>query len=219
MLRLTDSETKMLLAQPETGMGYQIVEGTTRDDKKKRGIAYNAELFFEENESRSMLRTESYSKVLNLAAKSSGEFKSLQVLSRSTAPISLTERKAAIAKGGPAKDQPIEKTKAGEVFKRFSAYQNDNRRRSDGSWSAGTYATTEEDAKNVKTGKEAVARYALPNPDPACYVFTGRPDKDTSIQRGTVEPAFGQPGGGIEVIFPNGTQPNTVTGPVQIPKE
>jgi hypothetical protein len=50
-------------------------------------------------------------------------------------------------------------------------------------------------------------------------VFTGRPNKDTEIQKGTVEPAFNQPGGGVEVIFPKGTQPTTVTGPQEIPKE
>jgi len=44
----------------------------------------------------------------------------------------------------------------------------------------GSYATTEADAKNVKTGKEAVARYALPNPDPASYVYTIKP-KPTPI--------------------------------------
>jgi hypothetical protein len=69
----------------------------------------------------------------------------------------------------------------------------------------------------VKTGTEAVARYALPNPQPASNVFTGKPDKDTVIQKGTVAPDFGQPGGGVEVFFKNGTQPKTVTGPVHIP--
>src|SRR6266700_7231504 len=39
----------------------------------------------------------------------------------------------------------------------------------------------------------------------------------TDIQRGIVEPAFGQPGGGVEVIFTNGTQPKTVTRPMKIP--
>jgi hypothetical protein len=219
MLRLNEAETRALLLQPETGMGYQIVEATTHQDKVQRGIVYNAELFFGADESRSVLRTASYPNVLKLAKYSTGDFKFLRVLSRTDAPIQLTERKAALAKGKPAKDAPVEKTKAGDVFKRFSAYKNDLRVRADGSWSNGTYATTEEDAKNVKTGKDAVARYALPNPDPACYVFTGRPDKDTAVQRGTVEPAHGQPGGGVEVIFPNGTQPNTVTGPVEIPKE
>jgi ribosomal protein L35AE/L33A len=70
----------------------------------------------------------------------------------------------------------------------------------------------------VKTGKEAVERYAMPDPTPACYVFTGKPKKDTKIQRGTVEPAHGRTGGGVEVYFEDGTQPNTVTGPDVIPE-
>jgi hypothetical protein len=41
--------------------------------------------------------------------------------------------------------------------------------------------------------------------------------KDTVIQSGIVEPAYGQPGGGVEVIFTDGTQPKTVTGPDKIP--
>src|SRR5882672_5649269 len=127
MIRLTDTETRILKNQPETGMGYQLVEGTQFDNKTKRGIAYNAELFFEENESRSVLKTLSYPQVLREATRSTGQFKSLRVLSRSEAPITLSERKAAVAKAAPAKEAPIEKTKENEVFKRFSAYKNDNR--------------------------------------------------------------------------------------------
>ena len=118
-----------------------------------------------------------------------------------------------------ARDAPPEKTKADEVFIRFSAYENDNRRRSDGSWRDGTYATTEEDATSIKTGKDAVERYALPSPQPAAYVFTGRPREETEIQKGTVEAGYDRPGGGVEVMFPKGTQPNTVTGPVKLPDE
>jgi hypothetical protein len=57
----------------------------------------------------------------------------------------------------------------------------------------------------------------LPNPAPASYVFTGKPKKDTVIQRGIAQPAYGQPGGGVEVYFKNGTQAGTVTGPDKIP--
>jgi hypothetical protein len=64
---------------------------------------------------------------------------------------------------------------------------------------------------------DAVRRYALPNPAPASHVFTGSPEPGTDIQRGVAMPLFGQPGGGVEVIFPAGTQPFTVTGPVKIP--
>jgi hypothetical protein len=121
---------------------------------------------------------------------------------------------------GKTEDAPEEKTNAGEVFVRFSAYENDNRVRQDGSLRPGSYATTEEDAKNVKTGRDAVGRYALLNPQPASYRFTIRPEKDTVIQKGFVEPAYEQPGGGIEVIFKNGATPNTVTLPAdKIPDE
>ena len=71
----------------------------------------------------------------------------------------------------------------------------------------------------MRTGKEAVARYALPNPKPASNVFTIKPPKDTLIQHGIVEPANDPPGGGVEVLFKDGTQPGTVTGPEKIPDE
>ena len=70
-----------------------------------------------------------------------------------------------------------------------------------------------------RAGKAAVARYALPNPAPASNVFTIKPHKDTVIQHGIVEPANDQPGGGVEVLFRDGTQPGTVTGPDKIPDE
>ena len=222
-MKLNDAEIKSLLAQPETGMGYQIVEATLKDDKKEQGFAYNAELLFLGNETQGYLRSSSYTTVLKAAKSSGTKIKKLRVLTRETAAhhsggVWATSR-VLKEKAPPAKDAPIEKTKTDEVFKRFTAYENDNRRRPDGSWLAGTYATTEGDADKIKTGKDAVARYALPKPAPASYVFTGCPHKDTEIQKGTVEAANGQPGGGIEVMFTKGTQPNTVTGPVMIPEE
>ena len=105
------------------------------------------------------------------------------------------------------------------LFKRFTAYEHDPRITSDRRLLPGTYATTGEDAKNAPTGKAAVARYALPNPNPASNVFTIKPHKDTVIQYGIVEPAFGQPGGGVEVLFRDGTHAGTVTGPEKIPDE
>ena len=38
MFKLNGTESKDLLAQPETGMGYQIVEATLRDNTKQRGL-------------------------------------------------------------------------------------------------------------------------------------------------------------------------------------
>lgn len=215
MLKISSAHADYLLKQPETGMGYQTVEATTLDQKTRRGVALNAELLVFDGEDRTPLRTKTLRTLKEGARSSDLEIRSLRVLTRPA--MRTLERREALAKAGPAIEAPEEKTKEGEVFKRFVAYANDVRLRADGSWSPGTYATTEEDAKNVKTGTEAVARYALPNSSPASYVFTGKPKKDTVIQTGIVQPDFGQPGGGVEVYFKDGTQANTVTGPDKIP--
>lgn len=122
------------------------------------------------------------------------------------------------AKTAAAEDAPVTLTTAGEIFKRFSAYPNDNRITPGKGLTPGTFATTKEDADaHVRTGADAVARYALPNPKPASNVFTITPAADSELKRGTTQPAYGQPGGGVEVIFVNGLPDGTVTGPTTIP--
>jgi hypothetical protein len=222
MLKLNLTFQVQLLKQPESGMGYQIVEAVTAGHKTKCGIAYNAELLLFEEEPRAGLKAD-YKSLLAEARISTDEIKSLHVVTNTASTSSAYVLREASAryekKSRPAKDAPPEKTKEKEIFKRFTAYENDHRITSDGSLLPGTYATTEEDAKNVRTGKDAVARYALPNPKPASNVWTIKPRKDTLIQHGIVEPANGQPGGGVEVIYTNGTDPGTVTGPEKIPDE
>jgi hypothetical protein len=223
MLKLNLTLQCLLLNQHESGMGYQIVEAITFDNKIKRGIAYNAELLLFEEEPRRMFRTATFAQLLNEAKISTGEIKSLNVVTNTaSASPAFALRESASNCGkqtAPAKDAPIEKTKEKEVFKRFTAYENDHRITPDGKLLPGTYATTEEDAKHAPTGKIAVARYALPNPKPASNVWTIKPWKDTLIQSGIVEPANDQPGGGAEVIFTKGTNPGTVTGHEKIPDE
>lgn len=215
-----------LARQPESGMGYQLVEvQLAKSNRMEAGIAYNGELLVLADEPVIKLSRESFRAMVTRAPSATGEIKSLHVIQKSRA-YSLDARARELlglrtatssVGSGPASEAPEEETKEGEVFKRFVAYDTDFRLQSDGSWSDGTYATTEEDAKKVSTGSEAVRRYALPNPAPASYKWTGKPKKDTKIKRGTAQPAFGQPGGGAEVIFTKGTQPNTVTGPEKIP--
>ena len=223
MLKLNLTLQCLLLNQPESGMGYQIVEAVTADYKTKRGIAYNAELLLFDEESSRMFRTATFAQLLNEARISTDEIRSLRVVTSADSTASayvLHETSAHYErKSRPAKDAPIELTKEKEVFKRFTAYENDHRITSDGKLLPGTYATTEEDAKKAPTGKIAVARYALPNPKPASNVWTIKPRKDTLIQSGIVESANDQPGGGVEVIFTKGTDPGTVTGREKIPDE
>ncbi len=220
MYYLNEAQQQLLIHQPETGMGYQLVELTDMHYRRVVGVAYNAELVLTRDEPDqpaylrfmamgvALQRYGSAVRDVKLLSRDSMEYRALMV-GEARAPYS-TRR-------GPAKDSPVEATRIEEGFKRFSAYENDRRIRADGSLEPGTYATTEEDARHVRTGKEAVQRYALPNPEPAVNVFTIKPVSATPIQYGIVIPAYGQPGGGIEVIFTAGTTPRTVTGPDKIP--
>lgn len=217
-----------LKRQPESGMGYQLVEvQLAKSNRTTAGIAYYGELLVLADEPVVKIAgKESFRAIVMRAPSATGEITSLHVVQKSRAfaldarareSLGLKVASVATAGSGPASEAPEEDTKEGEVFKRFVAYDNDFRLQADGSWVPDTYATTEADAKNVKTGTDAVKRYALPNQAPASYVWTGKPEKGTKIKRGTVQPAYGQPGGGVEVIFTKGTQPGTVTGPEKIP--
>jgi len=124
------------------------------------------------------------------------------------------QAKASDAGAEPA---PVTLTTVGEVFKRFSPYAKDRRVTVGRGLVPHTFGTTKEDADaNVRTGADAVSRYALPSSKPASNVFTISPPQDTELKRGTVQPANNQPGGGVEVIFVNGSPDGTVTGPVVI---
>ncbi len=218
MMRLEQPLVASLLTQAESGMGYQLVDVERTDGARMRGIAYNAELVLFEDEPRTQLRLHAHESLVKAAQASRDVIESVRVRQEPTRPISAVLEKPAERKAPPeAKDAPVGSTEMEDVFKRFSAYAKDRRVRPDGCLLPGTYATTEADARNVRTGSEAVQRYALPNPAPASYVLTSQPDSKTPIQRGVVAAANGQPGGGVEVIFPNGTQANTTTGPATIP--
>ena len=122
------------------------------------------------------------------------------------------------AQSAAAEDAPVTLTIAGEIFKRFSPFANDRRVTAGKGLTAGTFATTKEDADaHVRTGTDAVTRYALPSPTPASKVFIINPGEDKDLKRGTTQPANNQPGGGVEVIFVNGLPDGTVTGPTTIP--
>ncbi len=213
MYRLSQEQARSLVHQPESGMGYQVVDAATADNKIKRGVVYNAELLtLDEDRQRDQIfmLTKSASEAVRTADNAVGRIKSLTVVRDSrTTVLSRRDVKAA----GGASEAEVEKTKESERFYRFSAFEDDRRVTADNSLVPETYATTEDDGNKVRTGNEAVERYALPNDDPASYRFTVRPLKDTKLKKGVVQPANGHQGGGVEVIFTEGTTKNTVAKP------
>ncbi len=213
MYRLTEDETNALLRQAESGMGYQVVDAVTPEFRTKRGVVYNGELLTLDEDragDRTILLTKSFTEALRTANNAVGKFRSLSVVPDPRTTV-LSKREASAA--GGASEAEISKTKRGDKFYRFSAFENDRRVTADRSLQPGSYATTEEDGAKVKTGTEAVERYALPNEDPASYRFAITPLENTATQTGVVQAANGHQGGGVEVIFTNGTTKDTVTLP------
>lgn len=220
---LNEDRQRELVTQPESGMGYQNVAIELRNGETRYGTAFNAEFLLYSGESPHLLQkiSEPGQRSLMLERNELGfgeGIRSLKVL-QSEADVStrIRESSSSTHRSSGASDAPEEELQEEERFKRFSAYANDRRVTASGALLPGTYATTEDDAKHVKTGRDAVKRYALPNPAPAVYVFTIDPPLRTKLKRGVAQPAYGQAGGGVEVIFVNGSPNNTVTGPAQIP--
>jgi hypothetical protein len=220
---LNEDLQRGLIAQPESGMGYQNVAIELRNGETRYGAAFNAEVLLYSGESPHLLEkiSEPNQRLLMLERNELGlgeDIRSLKVLQRE-GDLSTRVRESSSSRqsSSGASEAPVEELREEEKFKRFSAYANDRRVTASGALVPGTYATTEQDAKHVKTGRDAVKRYALPNPAPAVHVFTIEPPLRTRLRRGVAQPAYGQPGGGVEVIFVNGSPDRTVTGPAQIP--
>jgi len=219
VIKLTSPQLAELLDQPETGMGYQTVQVSYRDRRAPRiGTVLNAELLVWETERRTLLPTPFETLLKQARSEEATKFRSLEVLTNMRKEAgSVAETSTPADHEGPATDGDPEATEAGELFARFTAYQNDRRITPGKGLRPGTYATTEDDANNVATGSEAVERYALPDPKPAIFRFKIDPPQGTVLRRGTVRPAFGHQGGGVEVLFDNGTVDGTVSGPKVLP--
>ena len=222
---LNEDRQNELLAQPESGMGYQIVDIMLRDGSVRRGTAFNGEILLYSEEPLDGLKRviEPSRRFQMLERKELGlgeEIVELKVVATETQSASRVREGSDVEATSPstgANEAPEEGSQVDEEFKRFCAFANHRRVTATGGLSPGTYATTAADARQVDTGSDAVKRYALPNPNPAIYRFTITPPVKTALKRGVVQPAYGQPGGGVEVIFVNGSPNNTVIGPIQIP--
>jgi hypothetical protein len=206
-------------------MGFQIGSVVTMARVRYQGIILNASVFCPMDEyDRLSDLTHDYEYAIRSSTQLSISNISLEKRSfkniRKVSGIMLFSESGRMLKSdsytGPAKDAEISYTGSNEVFKRFSAYEDDRRITERKGLYPGTFGTTEEDAKCIKTGMDAIARYALENKMSANNVFTIKPPVKTKLQQGIVEPAYGEPGGGVEVIFVDGSPDNTVTGPIKI---
>lgn len=105
-----------------------------------------------------------------------------------------------------------------DEFVRYSTYANDRRIGPGDSLLPGTYVTSKMDADVAKTGFGNVGRYALPNPLPAVHRFDIVVPGGTAGLVGTVAPAFGQSGGGVEIELTSGAPPGSVKKRSRMPE-
>ncbi len=215
MFKLREENTKELIACPESGMGYQIVEANV-DDKKVTAFVFNAELLvrFEELPKINGREHEELLKEADMVKF----FKLVKVLpaTAGTPPPPGSELPPVAGDGLAPAPQLLRRTVAYEGFVRFSAYSNDRRIGSDGSLAKDTYATTIGDARFAVSGLAVAGRYALPNPSPAVYAYTIVSDADLWYRAGTARPANYQSGGGVEVLFSAGAPAGSAFKPYKI---
>jgi len=210
--KLSATQENDLLRQPETGMGYQIVEASkTGNYKREKFIVLNSEIVIEMNE----YESDNIYKVINegiASIKMSADYITLNavsVLNKNQFRSVVNEDKSKNEKG--AIDNPVENADGKEIFVRLSAFNNDRRvDKINNCLLPASYTTTMDDYTKCKTSNDdPVERYALPNNNKIKFAFHIQPKKTDSLQRGTVQPANGKRGGGKEAYFANGTSNGT----------
>ena len=185
LYRVEEEVRSFLVAQRESGMGYQLLQ---QNDVEGRILVLNAEIGV------------NVEHIHELAAdqEDRGE---LPPIDRNLPVLSIDLQSVTVITHGSYRSTSRE----GDVFVRYSAFENDRRIRKDGSVVRGTYVTTETDALHWPppygwSGLAVVGRYALPSPAPAIYRFLMEPSR-VSITCGTVTPAHGQSGGWCRSLF------------------
>ncbi len=213
LFELGKRSREALRKQPETGMGFQLVESATVLQSRNVWLALAGEYAVrldDDVETERWLRMRTAYEPLRFWFRGSKleqvEFHDVQVLMQRTT-VARGPHLAGIAHGAaPARSALVKKatTRSGDRFYRFSASSKDGRIEDESGDFPGTYATSARDWLMAPSGFAAVGRYALPNVQPASYVYEIVPRPDTEIHVGTVAPGYGQAGGGVEVYFPSG---------------
>ncbi len=200
--RVSDDDENRFAAQPETGMGFQVIRvGGARFVVLANLIVVRAESPEEFQQG-----------LLSLAEAAAGEIEEVRLDSfRLGGTLETIESRL---QSLPQYGQPplfpktalvVERKSAEpQAFVRYSARRRDPRvDPKTGSYKPGTYAVPWSEIPLVPSGFAAVGRYALPNPFAARRLY---PIITSSTPQliGAAAPNYGQAGGGVEVLFPQG---------------
>ena len=232
---LSSPAINSLLALPETGMGFQFVEAICLGSLRPL-IVFNSDLAVDisslnidigddpsiilNNGRRIIEALRGYRETI-ISAPQPHSFRLIG--SRIDDPSGLPVSKATQAQLAQSSSLVKRMTLTqNRTFHRFSAFYPDKRiNPQTGDFAAGTYATPDSEVPFAPTGFAAVGRFALPNNLPASYHYTIEAPTGTVVAFGTVAPAFGQAGGGVEAYFPESVVNQKVPPyePVKLPDE
>ena len=220
LLKLADKQLPSLSNLQETGMGFYIAKDSNH--KLYALLADGTALLLQQDNDYFSIQDLIAGKPLSEPTKSV----SIEVTwtesfeTRSIAAKALSALKISPSYCGTSSSFPLiatYKLAANTLFYRYLRSTTDPRFDSrSGELSAGTYLTTKLDADYANSGFAAVGRFALPIPLPACQIFQYEFTIGTLIEIGTVEPLFGQSGGGVEIRLPL-KSPAMVKGTSSVP--
>lgn len=217
-LSINEKAYRELLKLPESGPGFQIVDATFHGTRSTY-IIWNADYAIDLKEAPSLredlsganlgvwINEQALSEITIIAAPSLHDF------SLVGARISSSVITMGVGSSAPTASPPpstlVKKVNLGapRKFYRFSPFNNDRRiDQKTGDFLPGTYCCPESEIPFVPTGFSAVGRFALPSPRPASFKYEITADVGTDVLFGTVAPAYGQAGGGVEAYFSTGAR-------------
>ena len=210
--KLSALQENDLLNQPETGMGYQIIEASKAGSyTREKFLVLNSEVVIEMDG----YEDDNVRKVINegiFSIKANANYitlNAISVLNKNQFLNIVSEYKSENERG--AIENPVVNANGEEIFVRLSAFDNDRRiDKINKCLRPGSFTTTMEDYLKCKaTNDDPVERYALPNNDKIKFAFHIQPKKTDTLQKGTVQPANAKRGGGKEAYFANGTAAGT----------
>jgi hypothetical protein len=210
--KLSTTQENDLLRQPETGMGYQVIEASKAGSyTREKFLVLNSEVIIEMDRDES----DNVRKVINegiFSIKSRANYiilNSISVLNEKQFRNIFSESRSENERG--AIENPVENANGEETFVRLSAFDDDKRvDKVNKCLRPGSYTTTMDDYLKCKgTNDDPVERYALPSNDKIQFAFHIQPKKTDTLQRGTVQPANEKRGGGKEAYFDKGTSNGT----------
>jgi hypothetical protein len=212
MFNIDDAGQRGLEALPETGMGFQLVEAMVMGDLKRLLDLSGVELTVSNDPAIvlrngirivELLKSDVRQTLVMSPAPHSFKLLSIRIPTHGLPAGAMSS--IPVTAASPSSLVKHVKLKAPRAFHRFSAFTPDRRVNPlTGDFLPGTYASPASELPFLPTGFAVVGRLALPNNLPASHHFEINAAIGTDVDFGTVAPAFGQAGGGVEAFFSKG---------------